>query len=159
MGGLQRGAGSAASWLDKDIAKERPATLIGVVATRIRFDGRILRLTATGQHAWPDVHAALKAAMAQDAFVDQHSILVMDAHHALATPTADELRDIAGDLAGLAPRFVAVLLVTADDLRFKLARMLAAYAEHLGVEILVFRSPDAAESWVRAHPERPRQVR
>lgn len=121
------------------------------VPTRIRFEGRTLRLTATGPYEWADVHAALKAAVEQDAFVAGSSILVIDASAAVATHTADELRDIAGDLARLAPAFSAVLLVAADELRFKVARMVAAYADHLGVEILVFRSTDAADSWIRAH--------
>ena len=135
----------------KSIAHAPPGVLLGVVPTRIRFEGRTLRLTATGHYAWPEVHAALKAAMEQDGFVPGRCILVMEASAALAAQTADELRDIAGDLAGLAPAFSAVLLVTADEVRFNLARMVAAYADHLGVEILVFRSTDAAESWVRAH--------
>ena len=127
--------------------------------TRTRFDGRALRLTATGQYVWTDILATLNAAMAQDAFVPGHAVLVLDACQAFATPTADELRDIAGDLAQIARRFAAVLLVTADDLRFNLARMVAAYAEHLGAEIMVFRTLDAAETWVQANPERARQVR
>lgn len=133
--------------------------LYGVVPTRIRFEGRTLRLTATGEYVWTDVHAALKAAMKQDAFVAGETILVMDPSEALATHTADELRDVAADLTRLAPRFAALLLVTRDDFRFNLARMLAAYAEHLGVEILVFRSTDAADAWVHAQQARPGQPR
>ena len=132
---------------------------LGVVPTSIRFEGNTLRLAAHGDYVWTDVLAALKASMKQDAFVAGEMILVMDASEALATHTSDELRDIAADLTRLAPRLAALLLVTPDDFRFKLARMLAAYAEHLGVEILVFRSADAADSWVRAQPGRPHQPR
>jgi hypothetical protein len=77
-------------------------------------------------------------------------VLLFDSERTEATRSSDELRDIAADLKDLAPEFAAVMVVAPDDLRFGLGRMLAAYAEHLGAEVLVFRSRDAADAWIRA---------
>lgn len=116
-----------------------------------RFEGPVLRVVSSGEYTWGDVHSAVQGAMEGDGFVDGETVLQFDTSSTGASRSADELRDIAADLNRLAPRFGALLVLAADDLRYGLARMLAAYAEHLGTEILVFRSRDAADSWLRAH--------
>lgn len=115
-----------------------------------RFDGPVLRLTPSGDYTWAQLRAAVEEAMKLPAFIAGTTMLMFDAAFARKTRSADELRDIAADLAELAGPFAAILIVTADDLRFGLARMLAAYAEHLGTDIHVFRSEDAARAWVKS---------
>ena len=122
---------------------------------KARLEGAILRLVSTGSYTWSDVESATRKAMKQNGFVAGRTVLLFDSRGSEEARTADELRDIASDLSELARPFAATLIVTADDLRFGLARMLAAYAEHLGTELLVFRSMDAAERWVRSYTERP----
>lgn len=126
-----------------------------IVPVKARIEGRVLRLTTTGPYTWADLLAAIRRSMAQDGFIDgSRCILLFDSRGSEAARSADELRDIAGDLASLAPDFAAILTVVVDDLRYGLARMLAAYTEHLGAEVLVFRSMDVAESWIRTFTSR-----
>lgn len=117
-----------------------------------RIEGGVLRITAIADYAWRDILATLERARGEERFVAGETVLLVDLSHTTSTRSADELRDIAADLGGMAREFGAILFVATDDLRYGLARMLAAYAEHLGFEILVFRSMDAADSWVRANP-------
>ena len=119
---------------------------------KTRIEGPVLRLTATADYVWGDIHDALERARREARFVPGETVLLIDGSRTTAARSSDELRDIAGDLGGMAREFGAILIVATDDLRYGLARMLAAYAEHLGFEILVFRSMDAADSWVRANP-------
>ena len=115
-----------------------------------RFEDRTLRLISTGDYGWTDVHAAIRHAMTADPFERGRTVLVFDSSMSQATRSSDELRDIAGDLARLAPDLGGIVIVAPDDLHFGLARMLAAYAEPLGAFILVFRSMEAADTWIRA---------
>ena len=117
---------------------------------KIRLEEQVLRVTPSGEYTWGEIHSAVRRAMRNDGFAAGQNVLLFDSERTEASRSADELRDIAADLTQVAPSFAAVMIVAPDDLRFGLARMLAAYAEHLGAEVLVFRSRDAADAWIRA---------
>ena len=47
---------------------------------KTRFEGSILRLTATGAYTWPDLHGAVRKAMKQSGFVAGRSLLRLGMH-------------------------------------------------------------------------------
>ena len=109
---------------------------------------------AAGQYEVTEVPQAFLAGLADPA-CPRPVALLLDVRESdmVATRRPDQVREVAEFLAPHAGRIGGrcAVLVSRDS-HFGMARMGAVYAEHVGVEVNVFRSEEEALAWLRPGP-------
>ena len=116
-----------------------------------RFEGGVLHIHAAAQYEPAEIPRAFLAGLA-DPLCPRPVALLLDVSESevLATRNPDQIREVAQFLGPYAERIDGrCAVVTSGDSHFGMARMGAAYADLVGVEASVFRSPEDALAWLR----------
>jgi hypothetical protein len=124
------------------------------MAVTYSFDGRILRLTFTGDYSADDILTVADRAFADPALPREVRLLVdVTRSGSLAGRSADELRKAVDHFRPWRSRIgnrSAVLV--GSPLQFGLIRMVAAFGEKHGFTTRIFRTEAEAVDWLSQQP-------
>lgn len=110
----------------------------------------VLRMNLEGEYEPEDILRTFLAAMADPSCPKPVALLVdVSRSESLGKRAPGEIKTVAEALGPFAKRIGGRCAVVAiDDLHFGLTRMGSAYSGGVGVDVQVFRDPDAALSWL-----------
>jgi hypothetical protein len=119
-----------------------------------QIDSGILTVLAAGVYAPEDVPRTFLAALADPACPDPVGLLLdVRKSEVLSTRTAEQIRVVAEFLKPYAERIRRrCAVVVTLDAHYGLGRMGAVFAQGIGVEAQVFRSPQEARGWLESKP-------
>ena len=110
--------------------------------------GALLWIVVDGDYDEAELRAAWERAFADPAFQAGMPALI-DSRKSLANPSRGRLLERAEFLASLRGRIGSrFAFLVGDALHFGLGRMLAVFAEQVGLEIQVFEDARRAEAWL-----------
>ncbi len=115
------------------------------------YDGDTLRIVGEGDYTTQDLRDLLVAVISDPRSMPGMSTL-MDIRRSEATRTNEELVSLVDFLGSKRDRAVPLryAVVTTDDLRFGLSRMISVYVERYSVDLRAFRDIESAELWLRS---------
>lgn len=110
----------------------------------------VLRMSLEGEYEPEDILRTFLAAMADPSCPKRVDFLLdVTRSTSLAKRAPGEIQTVAEALGPFDTRIGGrCAVVASDDLQFGLSRMGSAYSGAVGVEVQVFRDPDAALSWL-----------
>ena len=120
------------------------------MAVVYEFEGAVLRLNLEGEYEPEDIRRAFLAAMADPNGPKRVSLLVdVRRSEVLSKRAPGEIQTVAQGLGPFGERIGhRCAVVAVDDLHYGLTRMGGAYSGGVGIDVQVFRDPDAALSWL-----------
>ena len=114
------------------------------------IQGAVLRMNLEGEYEPEDIRRTFLAAM-NDPNCPKRVALLVDVRRSevLAKREPGQIQTVAQGLGPFGERLGhRCAVVATDDLHYGLTRMGSAYSGGVGIDVQVFRDPDAALSWL-----------